>query len=332
MATPVLSAPYFHNEEAAYALIEAHIWANGRVCPHCGVVDESGALKDVRSKVSKKSPEGKLIHGLYKCYACRQQFTVKVGTIFEDSRLPLRLWLQAIHLLCSSKKGFTTRQLQRILGCGMKTAWHLGHRIREAMRDGSFAPMGGEGKVVEADETYMPKPKRQHATKRTSGAPYTGGKSGRGTANKHVVVSLVERGGKVRSFHVERADKATVAAIVTQNIKRESHLHTDESRLYTGADAHVAEHHTVEHRAGEYARDGVHSNTVEGYFGIFKRGMRGVYQHCSEKHLHRYLAEFDFRYNNRSALGVEDEGRTLSAINGAKGKHLPYRAAGRSAA
>jgi len=315
MANSVLSAPYFHNEEAAYALIEAHIWADGRVCPHCGVVGESGKLAPQMTKASKKNPEGKPVIGLYKCYACRGQFTVRKGTIFEESRLPLRLWLQAIHMLCSSKKGFSTRQMQRILGCGMKTAWHLTHRIREAMKDGSIGNLGGEGHTVEVDETYIGQKK---------GVAKPRG----GSRHMNAVVSLVQRGGKVKSFHVEKANKATVAHIVMANVAKESRLHTDESHLYKGADGVFLSHETVNHGRDEYVRGDVTTNTIENYFSVFKRGMRGVYQHCDEKHLHRYLAEFDFRYNNRSALGVEDEARTINAIKGAKGKRLSYRSAG----
>jgi transposase-like protein len=310
----VLSAPYFHSEEAAFALIEAHLWPHGPVCPHCGVLGENGRLNGKATRI-----------GLRKCYACRGQFTVRIGTIFEDSRLPLRLWLQAIHLLCSSKKGFSTRQLQRILGVGMKTAWFLGHRIREAMKDGSLGPLGGEGQIVEADETYHGRTSEVR-TAQADGRPYTSEKYAR---PKRAIIALVERGGRVRSFHVEKANKATVAGIVTRNVSRESRLHTDESHLYKGAEAHTATHETVNHGREEYARGDVTTNTIEGYFGIFKRGMKGIYQQCSEKHLHRYLAEFDFRYNNRSALGVEDQARTVNAIKGAKGKRLTYRTTSR---
>ena len=310
----VLTAKHFHDEKSAFRFVERNIWPDGRICPHCGVLGESGALKGKSTR-----------YGVYKCYACRKPFTVKVGTIFEASHVPLHKWLQAIFLLSSSKKGMSSNQLARTLEITLKSAWFLSHRIREAMRDGSLAPMGGAGAIVEADETYMNKPARERDTKATSGRAYTGGKHGRGVANKRVVISLVERGGRVRSFHVETADKATVASIVTKNVARESHLHTDESRLYKGANAHVAEHRTVNHGKGEYARNGVHNNSAEGYFSIFKRGMRGIYQHCSEKHLHRYLSEYDFRYNAREALGVNDEARAVKALKGIVGKRLTYR-------
>ncbi|HET7083148.1 MAG TPA: IS1595 family transposase [Rhizomicrobium sp.] len=311
----VLDKKHFHSETAAYAFVEALVWPDGRVCPHCGVLGESGPLKGKSTRI-----------GVYKCYACRKPFTVKVGTIFESSHVKLHLWLQAIFLLSSSKKGISSNQLHRTLGITLKSAWFLAHRIREAMRDGVLGPLGGAGQIVEADETYIGK-KSGVRTKTTSGRPFT--KSGRtGVGEKRAIVSLVQRGGHVRSFHVERADKVTVAGIVMQNVARESRLHTDESKLYKGADAHVTEHHTVHHASKEYARGIVHTNTIEGFFSIFKRGMKGIYQHCSEKHLHRYLSEYDFRYNEREALGVNDEARAVKAIKGVVGKRLTYRTTG----
>jgi transposase-like protein len=315
-----LNRKHLHDEAAAYAFVEAHVWPDGRVCPHCGVLGESGPLKGKSTRF-----------GTYKCYACRKPFTVKVGTIFESSHIPLHKWLQAIYLLCSSKKGISSNQLSRTLELGLKAAWFMSHRIREAMRDGSLAPLGGEGFVIEADETYISR-KSDISAMRKDGTPYKGrhGKPHGSPVNKRAIVALVERGGSVRSFHVEHADKATIAAIVTRNIKRESRLHTDESKIYSGADAHVSAHETVLHRAKEYARGDVTTNTVEGVFSIFKRGMRGVYQHCSEKHLHRYLSEYDFRYNARVALGVNDEARAVKAVKGIVGKRLTYRASGRA--
>jgi transposase-like protein len=296
----VLSQKHFHDEKEAYSYLEGHIWAQGRSCPHCGVVGESSAMKGKSTRI-----------GAYKCYACRKPFTVKVGTIFEGSHIPLHKWLQAIFLLSSSKKGMSSNQLHRTLEVTLKTAWFMSHRIREMMKDGSMSPMGGEGQIVEADETYFGR--RKGSVKR------------RGAGHKHAVISLVERGGKVRSFHVDRADKASVARIVTDNVRHESRLHTDESRLYAGADGFFALHETVNHGADEYARGDVTTNSVEGFFSIFKRGMKGIYQHCDERHLHRYLNEYDFRYNNRTALGVNDETRAVQAIKGAVGKRLTYR-------
>lgn len=311
----ILSKEYFHNEKAAFEHVESILWPNGPVCPHCGNPDKHYKLEGVRSKPTKKSPEGIERHGLYKCASCRSQFTVRIGTIFEESHLPLHKWLQAIHLICSAKKGISANQLHRILEVTLKTAWFLGHRIREAMRSGSLEPMGGAGKTIEADETYFGD--KEVVTKRTKR-----GKSA--LSSKRAVVSLVERGGSVRSFHVDRADKMTVSKIVWENIDRESAFYTDESRLYTDVRPTFAKAATVVHSAHEYVRGDVHTNTVEGFYSIFKRGMKGVYQHCSEKHLHRYLAEFDFRYNNRVALGVDDLSRALNALVGAKGKRLTY--------
>jgi transposase-like protein len=311
-----LNKAHFKSEAAAYKFIEAHIWADGRNCPHCGVIGKSGKLEGKSTRI-----------GVYKCYACRKPFTVKVGTIFESSHIKLHVWLQAIFLMSSSKKGMSANQLHRILGITLKSAWFLSHRIREAMRDGSLGPLGGEGKIVEADETYLGKKGGARPETRTSGKPFTK-RRGDARIQKRAIVSLVERGGTVRSFHVDRADKVTVASIVVENIARESVLHTDESRLYLGADAHVAEHHSVKHAVGEYVRGNVHSNTVEGYFSIFKRGMKGVYQHCDEKHLHRYLAEFDFRYNAREGLGFNDQDRAVKALKGVVGKRLTYQTVG----
>jgi transposase-like protein len=307
----VLSAPHFHNEKAAYRFVEARIWPNGPICPHCGGFDRIGKLEGESTRI-----------GVHKCYQCRKPFTVKVGTIFESSHIKLHIWLQAIFLISSSKKGVSANQLHRTLGITLKSAWFLSHRIREAMKDGGMGPLGGEGKIVEADETYHG-PKANAAKVRTDGKPFQG--KPRGPGVKRAIVTLVERGGKARSFHVDRADKATVAAIVVQNVAKESHLHTDESRLYVGAEGHVAEHHSVNHYSGEYARGNVNNNSCEGFFSIFKRGMKGIYQHCDEKHLQRYLSEYDFRYNHRSALGYNDQDRANALLQGVVGKRLTYK-------
>jgi transposase-like protein len=310
--TSVLSALHFHDEAAAYEFLEARIWPNGPVCPHCH--------EDTRiSKMQGKSTR----IGSYKCYACRKKFTVKVGTVFESSHVALHLWLQAVALLSSSKKGISSNQLHRTLGVTLKTAWFMSHRVREAMRDGALLPLGGPGKIVEADETYFGKTKEPRRSPQRGDRPYKTGS--RGPRDKRAIVSLVERGGSVRTFHVESADKPTVARIVLGNIAAESRLHTDESRLYQGAEAFFASHETVTHSAKEYVRGDVHTNSAEGYFSIFKRGMRGIYQHCAEKHLHRYLAEFDFRYNNRIRLGCDDVERTNRTLQGIVGKRLTYR-------
>lgn len=300
----VLSKSYFHCEEAAFAHLESILWADGIVCPHCGSV--SGKHYDLR----------KTRLGLRKCSDCRKQFTVKVGTVFESAHIPLHKMLQAVYLMTASKKGISAHQLHRVLEITYKSAWFLAHRIREAMRSGSLTPVGGEGKTVEVDETYFGD--KDVITKRT--------KRGKAAlSSKRSVISLVERGGEVRSFHAERADKATVNRIVGENIARETDIRTDESRLYADISANFASHEAVRHASGEYVRGDVHTNTIEGYFSIFKRGMKGVYQHCGEKHLHRYLAEFDFRYNNRVALGCHDGERAARAMAGIVGKRITYR-------
>lgn len=312
MSKSVLNAPHFHDEAAAYAWVEARVWPNGPVCPHCGGVD----------RISKMGGKSTRI-GAYKCYQCRKPFTVKVGTIFESSHVEMKLWLQAIFLMSSSKKGVSSNQLHRTLGVTLKTAWFMSHRIREAMRSGNLSPMGGAGSVVEADETYFGNSKVKKPSPQRKGRPFI--HKGGGPSGKRAIISLVERGGQVRSFHVENADKPTVVKIVSANVSRETRLHTDESRLYRGADTYFAQHETINHSAKEYARGDVTTNSVEGYFSIFKRGMKGIYQHCSEKHLHRYLAEYDFRYNSRIALGCGDIERTERALRGVVGKRLTYR-------
>jgi transposase-like protein len=305
----VLSDKHFHDEKSAYAFVESRVWPDGPVCPHCGGFDRISKMKGESTRI-----------GTYKCYQCRKPFTVKVGTVFEASHVPMHQWLQAMFLMASSKKGISSNQLHRTLGCTLKTAWFISHRIREAMKVVGVEPLGGAGHVVEADETYFGD--REIVVKRTKH-----GKAGLGS--KRAVVALVERGGgSVRSFHVDKADKATVTRLVAQNVAPESHLHTDESRLYSDVNKRVAQHHAVVHSGAEYVRyqDGtaIHSNTAENVFSVFKRGMKGTYQHCAEKHLHRYLAEFDFRYNNRVALGIGDEARTDIALKGIVGKRLKY--------
>lgn len=301
MINSVLDAKHFHDENAAYAYLEARIWPNGPVCPHCGGMDRVGKLKGRSTRI-----------GVYKCYQCRKPFRATVGTVFEASHIPLRLWLQAIHLMASSKKGVSSNQLHRILGVTLKSAWFMSHRIREAMRVLKMEPMGGAGKVVEADETFIG---------RVEGEPVR-----RGVGHKNAVLTLVERGGSARSFHVDSASVANIAPIVRENIRRESRLHTDEARYYREVGAEFAAHETVNHVHEEYARGDVTTNTVEGYYSVFKRGMKGIYQHCAEKHLHRYLSEFDFRYSNRVALGVDDVERADRTLKGVVGKRLTYRA------
>jgi transposase-like protein len=312
MANSVLSADRFHNEEAAFEYVEAHLWPNGPTCPHCGNAD-AAKIGRLQGKTTRA--------GLRKCYACRKPFTVRMGSIFEDSHLPLRLWLQAIHLMCASKKGISTRQLQRMLGCGLKTAWFLSHRIRETMKTyrGMFGePMGGAGKTVEVDETYVGRK--------------AGTKAFLPVSEKQPVAALVERNGEVRSFHMPTIRANTLRGAMARNISLESNLMTDESKMYTYIGHNFASHGTVVHSNREYVRGEIHTNTVEGYFSILKRGIYGIYQHVSEAHLNRYLSEFDFRYNNRIALGCDDVTRAERALKGAKGKRLTYETTNRSQA
>lgn len=305
--------PIFTDAEKAREYLEKQRWPTGPICPHCGADDVTGL------KGKKHRP------GVYQCNACREQFTVTVGTVFERSKIALNVWLYATHLLCSSKKGMSAHQLHRMIGVTYKTAWFMMHRIREAMRDTDAGPIGGEGKVVEADETYFGQRENPRVV-RTSGQPFI--KKGK-AAQKRPVVALVERGGQVRMFHVEDANAANIRDVLVRNVDRKSALHTDESRLYIETGKEFASHRTVKHSAGEYVRyeDGfaIHSNTVENVFSVFKRGMKGIYQHCGEAHLHRYIAEFDFRYNRRTALGWNDAMRTDAALKGIEGKRLTYR-------
>jgi transposase-like protein len=310
MANSVLSADRFHNEEAAFEYVEAHLWPNGPTCPHCGNAD-TARIGRLQGKTTRP--------GLRKCYACRKPFTVRIGSIFEDSHFPLHLWLQVIHLMCASKKGISTRQLQRMLGCGLKTAWFLSHRIRETMKThrGMFTePMGGAGKTVEVDETYVGRK--------------AGTKAFLPVSQKEPVVALVERNGEVRSFHMPTVRANTLRSVMARNISLETHLMTDESNIYTFIGHNFASHGTINHTERKYVRGDIHTNTVEGYFSILKRGIYGVYQHVSEAHLKRYLCEFDFRYNNRIALGVDDTERAANAVKGARGKRLTYETTNRA--
>lgn len=318
-----LDSPIFTDKEAAREHLEAQRWPNGPICPHCGNCDQTRITK----------MEGKAHRpGLYNCKECRDQFSVTVGTVFERSKIALNKWLLATFLLASSKKGMSAHQLHRMLGVTYKTAWFMAHRIHEAMADDTTSgPMGGEGKTIEADETYIGK--RETPRKLARGRIPTYTKSGKsGGAQKRIVVGLVERGGKARMFHLNDATKDTVREVLVRNADRQSTLYTDESRLYTVTGAEYDAHRTVKHTAKEYARreDGVvvHTNTIENVFSIFKRGMVGVYQHCGEAHLHRYLAEFDFRYNRRTALKVTDSERHDQLLAMVGGKRLTYRRAG----
>ena len=298
-----LTNPIYSDETAARKFLESICWPDGAHCPHCGDLTN---IKPLGGKAADK--------GLWHCGSCRKKFTVTVGTVFERSHIPLGKWLAAFALMCSSKKGISAHQGHRMLGVTYKTAWFMWHRVREAMKAGhlrNVPPMGGKGKHVEADETYI-------GTK-------AGAVRKQGTGHKMAVVSLVERGGKVRSFHVDRATVSTIAPLIVKNVDIESTLNTDESKLYTRVGSRFAAHQVVHHRSEEFARGSATTNNLESYFSVFKKGMKGVYQHCDERHLHRYVAEFDFRYNNRAALGVDDKERTREALKGISGKRLTYQ-------
>ena len=309
MSESILSQPQFHNEQSAYDFVEARIWPRGAVCPHCGGVERNKKLAGKSTRI-----------GVYKCYDCRKPFTVKVGTIFEASHIPMRFWLQAIFLISSSKKGISSNQLHRTLGITLKSAWFMSHRIREAMRDGKPATFGAEGGTVEVDETFIGNDmKKRRKNKHQM----------RGYHHKNKVLSLVDRDtGRSRSIVVDDLKTATLLPILQANIAREARIMTDEAVQYTKLKNHFSDHQFVTHSAGEYVSKKdcfIHTNTIEGFFSAFKRGMKGVYQHCGHNHLNRYLAEFDFRYGNRSVLGVSDAKRAEKLLMGVSGKRLTYQ-------
>lgn len=300
-----LSQPFFHNEEAAYEFIESRIWPNGPVCPHCGCNDRITKMQGKSTRI-----------GTYKCRSCRKPFTVKVGTIFESSHVKMRLWLQAIFLIASSKKGISSNQLHRTLGVTLKTAWFMSHRIREAMKSKSLTPFGGGGGLVEVDETYMGK---------VSGK----GKGGH-LKHKRKILGLVDRKTQqVRSIVMKEITVDSVAPVVRENMVKEAQLMTDKAGIYRKLGKEFAAHHSVDHGKGEYVRKDnreIHTNTIENYFSVFKRGMRGTYQHCAHHHLNRYLAEFDFRYNYRAKLDYTDSMRADELLQSVVGKRLTYKA------
>ncbi len=299
----------FHDEDKARAHFEAIRWPDGKpICPHCGVI---GLATLVRGRSHRS--------GMYQCNGCLKPFTAMIGTVMESSHVPMTKWALAFHLLASSKKGYSAHQLMRTLGLGSyRTAWFMAHRIREAMNDQDPEPFGGKDKVVEVDETFIGKPEYIFVSGR-------GWQEKRGTATKRKVVSLVERGGRAKSFKVKELDTKTINKVLFNNVVLDSRLHTDEAQHYKKPGKEFTKHERVNHSEGEYARGDVTTNTVEGFFGIFKRGMTGVYQHCGENHLQAYLNEFDFRYSNRIALGVNDTERAHRAIKGAHGKRLTYQ-------
>ena len=305
-----LTDPIFHDEDAARKYFEGIHWPNGPVCPHCKAVNKATALKGKAHRA-----------GVYKCRACGEQFSVTVGTVMESSHVPLHKWALAFRLMAGSKKGVSAHQLMRELGLGSyRTAWFLAHRVREAMRSDDLSPLGGEGKTVEIDETIIG---------RQEGSPPRKGIHGHQFRN--IVLTLVERGGNARSFHIDGTTLGTLLPIIRGNLAKETAVITDEARWYQNlkVNCDIASHDAVNHGQKEYARyqgeRTISTNTVEGYYSIFKRGMKGVYQHCGERHLHRYLAEFDFRYSNRIALGCDDTERARRAVSGGHGKRLTYQ-------
>lgn len=301
-----LTDPIFTDANAARGYLEASRWANGVYCPHCGGTQKC-------KKLGGKSHRP----GLYQCGDCRQQFTVTVGTVFERSKVPLNKWLLATFLMASSKKGMSAHQLHRSLGVTYKTAWFMFHRIREAMRDNSPVSFGSGGGTVEVDETFIGRDKTIKPA---------GEKKGRGFHHKYKILALVDRdSGKARSIVVDDLKQSTLLPILRKNIAKEAVIYTDEASQYINLKSNFADHDFVRHSAGEYGRGIVHTNTIEGYFSVFKRGMKGVYQHCGRQHLHRYAGEFEFRYNHRAANGVNDTMRADAILKGAEGKRLTYR-------
>jgi transposase-like protein len=309
-----LTDKIFHDDEAARIHLEAQRWPDGAYCPHCG---ECSAVTLLGGKSTKP--------GTYICKSCRTKFTVTVGTIFERSHIGLAKWMLAFRMMAAGKKGVSAHQLHRSLGITYKSAWFMAHRIREAMKLDAPEPMGGHGKIIEADETYIGgKEANKHRNKRSGHKDHLG--------SKQAVVTLVERDGQARSFHVANVTSKTLRSVIVTNASRKSHLMTDGARMYPAIGREFASHSSVDHSAGEYVRHGHHhSNTVENYFSILKRGVIGTYHHVSEAHLSRYLSEFDFRYSNRSGLGVSDEARTDLMLKGSTGKRLTYRRSGEGA-
>jgi transposase-like protein len=299
-----LQDPRFTDEIAARKALEAVVWPNGPTCPHCGNVDPEKI-----AKLTTKSARP----GLHYCNECKEQFTATVGTVFERSKIPLTKWWLAMHLIGSSKKGISSHQLHRMLGVSYKSMWFMTHRIREAMGDAVPGPIGGTNKIVESDETVIGGKAKNRAYKPEP--------------RKHIVMSLVERGGEARSFHVKNATAKTLRETAVKIASRKSYLMTDENPAYTKLGKEFSGHGTVNHSANEYARLGgfIHVNSAENYFSIFKRGVVGTFHHVSEQHLHRYLAEFDFRYNNRADLGIQDTERVSKIAAGITGKRLTYR-------
>ena len=305
-----ITSPRFTDENAAREHLESLMWPDGPFCPHCGSLNAKRLPPQAR-KVTKEHPGGTTRHGVIQCNDCGDQYTVTVGTVFERSKVPLNKWLLANHLLCASKKGISGHQIARMLGVTYKTAWFMMHRIREAMTPANPAPLGGgDQAVVEADETYVGGKARNRATRKP--------------APKKAVVALVERAGQVRSFHVANVNAKTLRPLIVTNVVRSAHLMTDESPVYTGVGREFQGHSSVNHSASEYVTTGgfKHSNTVENFFSIFKRGVIGTYHHLSEAHLGRYTAEFDFRYNTRK---LNDTERADIALQGITGKRLTYR-------
>lgn len=308
-----LTDPIFTDADKARAHLERTRWPHGPVCPHCGVINEATEIKGRSARA-----------GLYQCNACRDQFTITVGTVFERSKVPLNKWLLATYLMASSKKGISAHQIGRTIGVTYKTAWFMCHRIREAMTETNPAPLGGEGKTVEADETVIGgKERNKHASKRNP--------NNIGFVGKQVAFTLIERNGRARSFHVANVTGKTLDPILRTQVRRESILMTDEAGQYRNIGTEFAAHGKVNHGKGEYVRGTTHSNTVEGFFAILKRGIIGTFHHVSEAHLGRYLAEFDFRYSNRSALGINDGMRADELLRGIGGKRLTYRRADEAA-
>jgi transposase-like protein len=304
-----LTNPIFQDTEKARRHLERVRWPDGPVCPHCGVVRDGITAVEGTKRAHRP--------GLYHCNNCGKQFTVTVGTVYESSHIPLHKWLLATHLMTASKKGISAHQLHRMLGITYKSAWFMAHRIREGMREFHAGPLGGEGKTVEADETYIGgKEKNKHRRKRTSAV---------GGAGKEIAFSLVERGGFVRSHHVPKVDAKTLRPLLVAQVDRRSWLMTDDAGQYRLVGDESARHESVNHGIEEYVRGDAHTNTIENYFSILKRGINGVYHHVSQQHLRRYLAEFDFRYNERAALGVDDAQRATKALQGIEGKRLTYR-------